>query len=537
MEFQINEDITSYSSDEITSLIEQGNVALDALFAVEAPSVEQVAEAERITAAVASLTAEATARAEAAERMSALRQARAEASSEASAEAVTEDENNDDDEPVAVEDAEAEAEANNDEEKAVTAAAPLRRALSDERPTPPAASPLVITAAADVPQFATGSEIADLDALGVAVVNRMRGFPGIEGRKGGAMSRYGVASFRKTFSADLITDGPDAVEVIRRAGDESRLSGGSLVAAGGWCAPSETLYDFCDGESTDGIISLPEFNVRRGGIRYTPGPSLGDFMGQGFWQTEAQAIAGTAKPCIEIDCPDFTEVRLDAVGLCVKVPILTNAAYPELVRRSIALALIAHQHYVSQVLINKMVTASGAAIAAGNVGSIASGALNAVELVAETERGRLRLKMGATMEVVLPFWVKAVIRADLASRTGVDLLAVSDADITRYFSARNIKIQWVYNWQQLAENAVGYPQTVQALVFPAGTFTKGVSDVINLDAVYDAAGLTENTYTGLFFEEGVLLAKNCYKSKLVTIPVCAAGVTGAASNAACFTVA
>ena len=35
---------------------------------------------------------------------------------------------------------------------------------------------MTITAAADVPEFATGSEIETMDTVGKALVNRMRGF-------------------------------------------------------------------------------------------------------------------------------------------------------------------------------------------------------------------------------------------------------------------------------------------------------------------------------------------------------------------------
>jgi hypothetical protein len=80
-----------------------------------------------------------------------------------------------------------------------------------------------------------------------------------------------------------------------------------------------------------------------------------------------------------------------------------------------------------------------------------------------------------------------------------------------------------------APPAVAYPATYQALVYPAGTFVKGTSDVINLNAVYDAASLAANIYTALFFEEGVLVAKMCNEAALVTLPICNAGRTGTAN--------
>lgn len=325
------------------------------------------------------------------------------------------------------------------------------------------------------------------------------------------------------------------MEVLEYAASESNLSGGSLVAAGGWCAPSETLYDLCAGETTDGIIDLPEIQVKRGGVNFTSGPDFSDLYGNGFRQTEAQAIAGTAKTCYEITCPPFTEVRLDAIGLCIKVPLLTNSAYPELTRRIASGSLIAFQHKVSVDLIADMATGAGTPIVAGGVGSVASNALNAVALVAQTTREEYRLAQNATLEVVAPMWLKEAIKGDLANRSGVDLLAVTDAQINAYFAARNVRVQWVYGYQGTVENDNGWPTTADLLVYPAGTFTKGVTDVISLDAVYDAASLEVNTMTGLFMEEGTLLIQRCWKPKVVTITVCAGGNTGAADNTGCFT--
>lgn len=44
-----------------------------------------------------------------------------------------------------------------------------------------------------------------------------------------------------------------------------------------------------------------------------------------------------------------------------------------------------------------------------------------------------------------------------------------------------------------------------------------------------------NTYTGMFFEEGILLLQRCYPSRLVEITVCSGGRTGAADNVECLT--
>lgn len=92
-------------------------------------------------------------------------------------------------------------------------------------------------------------------------------------------------------------DHGDIQRVIEWAIDESNIRGpggqNSLLAAGGWCAPSERLYDLCQLESTDGILSLPGVQAPRGGIENTLGPDWRDiFASIGFCFTEADDIAG-----------------------------------------------------------------------------------------------------------------------------------------------------------------------------------------------------------------------------------------------------
>lgn len=406
------------------------------------------------------------------------------------------------------------------------------RPAPPENPTPG----MSIVAAANVDGYSTGQRLTSLDDIAQAAVAKMKGFtpPSGDGTSED-LQKFGVASIRLDFDDEFVIDRhTDDMSVLYRAADEKRLKSdqgeGSLVAAGGWCSPSETMYDLAADESLEGIISLPEVQVKRGGIRYTTGPQFADFYAEaGFIQTEAQAIAGTTKPCYEVDCPSFTDVRLDAVGVCIKVPILTNAAYPELVNRFTSGTLIAHEHMVNLSVINRMVTFAGAARVFADEGSSVSDAMEALELVADQRRQTYRLPLGRTMEAVVPFWVRAVYRNDLARRTGANVDAITDAQVAAHFSARKINVQYAYDWQPISLTAEVYPTTYQVLVYPAGTFVKGVSDVINLSAVYDAASLAVNTYTGLFVEQGLLVAKMQYDADLLTLPVCSMGRTGAAN--------
>jgi hypothetical protein len=531
--FEIPEDLSALSAEDLATALAAAITERDRLFALEAPTPAEVASARAGVGVIARLEGEATARESASADMAALRAETETASTDAGQAADDEDDEDEPDDGAA--DDGADDEAATDEaatEPAVVASAPKRTARQRLAGRRPASTPTLhqrtaqIIASAGVRGFDDGATL-DPDKLVEAVHATMRSFPTFSGgRKDGGLHRSPTAVIRRDFGewADGSTSDLDLIE---RVSKESNLPGGNLVAAGGWCAPSETEYDLCAGETTDGLIDLPEFGVKRGGIKFTAGPDFSALYAQGFTQTEAQNIAGTTKPCYTVPCPSFEEVRLDAMGICVKVGLLQDAAWPELTRRVIGGVLVAHQHRVSAALITKMVAESSAAISMANTGSVATNTLSSVEVLAETLRGDYRLGLNQTLEVVAPHWLLGAIRADFAARNGVDMVSITDQQINAHFAARKVRVQWVYNWQMLVDGQEGYPATVQVMVYPGGTFSRGSADIITLDSVYDAASLSVNDYTGLFTEEGVLLAQRCYKSKLATIQVGVTGRTGA----------
>lgn len=523
------DDLTELTPEALQALAEETRTALAALVELDNPTEEQVTEAEGLADNLDAIAAEGTRREEAA-------QALAERRERLRTRVTPEDEPEPEPEPEIV-DAEVVDEPEAVEPPAAAAArggvATLARRTT--RPPVPAASrqsPITITAAADVPDFSTGQTL-EMGDVTQALIARMRGFgtPSGDGKTEN-LQHYGVAKFRMDFPEELTLDSRnDDLEILSFAAKESRLPGDSLVAANGWCAPSEVLYDLCTTETTEGILSVPEVNVKRGGIKYTSGPDFSTiYTSVGFQQTEAQAISGTTKTCFEVPCPTWTDVRLDAIGICIKAPILENSAYPELIRRWLDGAMIAHQHKVNASVIASLVTAAGAARVYGGLGTAAGDTLDAVELVSESLREKYRMGLTATMEVVLPSWVKGVLRADLAKRTGQEAESpVTDQMLDAHFAARHVQVSYVYDWNMLPtpDTVIVYPTTFQALLYPAGTFVKGTTDVITLNAVYDAASLATNLYTALFFEQGLLVAKMCNQAALVTIPnVTATGISG-----------
>jgi hypothetical protein len=282
-----------------------------------------------------------------------------------------------------------------------------------------------------------------------------------------------------------------------------------------------------------GLIDIPSINVQRGGIRFTKGPDYASIAnGWGFTQTEAQAEAGTAKTCYAVACPGFEDHRLDAVGFCITAGILTEVGYPELIRRVLEIGAVAHAHKVNKYVIDGLVAAAGTAVDAHEFGSATADLLDALSMQAWRVRTTYSMGANATIEVVLPTWAKAVIQADLSYRTGLDMLAISDAQINAYFSARALRVQFVEDFQTLTSASTTawtvWPTHVTALLYPAGAFIKGQTDVIDLDTIYDSVNITTNTYTAAFFEEGIMVVNRCASAVAVSVSLDYAGRTGAA---------
>lgn len=448
------------------------------------------------------------------------------------------------------------------EPKAVTAAAPrgpiklsgIRRHVHTPAPAITEETSVEDTAkarltVADVPGFAADSD-ASFEDLAVALDRRLQGFNSgayaAAARAGRAMSeRHSLAVVRKHFDERATVSSPESADAAMAfAVNEKNLPGGSLVAAGGWCAPSETVYDLLEDESRDGLISLPEINVTRGGIKFTKGPKFADlYAAPSFNFTEEEAKAGKylpdaanqgankagAKPVYNVPCTEFEEVRLSAAGLHIQANLLQQRGYPELVARTIRGALVAHEHKMSERIIASMERQSTAvSMDSGQIGAAAP-ILTAIELQVEHYRYAQRLSRSTTLEAVFPYWVHGAIRTDLSRREGVDLIDINDARIDAWFKARGVNPQFVYDWQALTGDASAFKAwgtSLKFLLYSAGTFVKGGQDVITLDTVYDSVLLGQNDYTALFTEEGYLVAKRGHDARVVTVPLNPNGGTG-----------
>lgn len=415
-----------------------------------------------------------------------------------------------------------------------------------------------LVAANNIPGIADGRELDSWNEFARAFSARTRNYP-----MSGASTKtlqHPIAEIHRNYPAEFtITEGMDEEaqhQVMVRAADESRLEGGSLVAANGWCAPSETLYGTCLQIGSDGMWQGPEVVARRGGIRHNQGIEFDSIFGTGTGfniLTEAQVIADTLKTCVEIPCPPFVDDRLDVSVLCLTGSILQNRAYPEFVETFVRGALATFAHFVNRSVIAQ-IEAGSVVVTPSTVdpwatdNSLISNLLGVVEMAIVDIQYRLRLNMNSTIEIVLPYWIKAMMRQDFSRRTGFDGVGLTDSAIDSWFSMRNARVQYVYDWQDSFSGVVTgpgadtpittlpalvTPKQVRFLAYPAGTWVLARLDVIRLESIYDSVNLPQNLVTQLFLEDGFKPMRMCPLSRVYTVNICPSGATSALQTVAC----
>lgn len=434
-----------------------------------------------------------------------------------------------------------------------------------------------LIAAADVPRTPAGSSL-NLRELGEAVTKKFSTLPvgqrNISGRRGS------VALIKRNFDRSLKTynDRRD-ISTIDRVADERNLPGGSLIAAQRthrqaltaagcctdmsndiWCAPSETDYTLCPPLATlEGMVDLPTVEVNHGGLKY-PVWSMPTNIGQVVQNSCEDPLdpdhfmqPDNAKVCIEGPCPEWHEHRLNLTYLCVQGDILRNATWPELTERFVSDALVQHRHFMNHNYLNEIFTGSDTLpdfdVSADGIGSTVDSVLDRLALLIAWFRERYHLGMNETLEGILPAWFKSYVKADLARRNNRPFAAVTDTEVEELFAQYATRIQWVYDTEGISEDASlpngapnesgmpmpgPWPEAVEMVFYPAGSWILGQQDIFTLDAHYDSTLLAQNKYTSLFFEEGYMLFNRCNRSFRIRLTgLCRNGGVGAGAEVAC----
>src|SRR5688500_2569298 len=358
------EDLSALSDDELSALEAAAIEAFDELAEAEDVTPESLAAADAIANDIDALRAEAARRQEMALENAAKREelrGRVHGAEAATAEDAAASEGGEGAETFAakatpVEETESTQEIPAKDDKAVTAAAhysPARttpreavakrklnvslsgiQSRAPEVKTPRSREESVLVATADIPGMAQGARLDSMASLVQAMQARVKTV-GITAR-GMDAPRYSVATLNRQYKhvIDREANPQQVSDVLTAAANPE-----ALVAAGGWCAPSEISYDLFNIVCEDGMLDLPTVGINRGGIRFPISPDFSSLSGdEAMWHwTETQdiaAVTGTAqsgvKTCGRVPCPTFTEERLECDGICLTVGNLMDDAYPEL---------------------------------------------------------------------------------------------------------------------------------------------------------------------------------------------------------------
>lgn len=407
----------------------------------------------------------------------------------------------------------------------------------------------------------SGQALTTLEGLGAAFTRMANDIPTTQ--MGNNAPRHKVATVANEFkhTADMNTNPYVLQEIMEAMASEDGSP--ALTAAGGWCAPNEIKYNFFNiAEEPSGVIDLPTVGVTRGGLQWPVSPAIGDVFFQAGGSNPASGFGGFAftfantsdpwlwsetddiltvtgsvnKPTLRVPCSSFTSGRLEAYGLTLTAGNLTDSAYPEQTQNFLRLLRMAYAHAINARLISLMVAGSTAFSGLGGASKPAfQTILDGVELAATDYRNKFAMADDAVLEVVLPRYVLAAMRADLAWRNGVERESVPDSVIRGYFTDRGVRVQFVSDWQVRGTGQFGlnvttlvtWPTTADMLIYAPGTFLHGQGMSLDLGVVRDSILNAENDFTAAWAEETHMIAKVGHESRKYTITY---GVNGTGGN-------
>lgn len=304
----------------------------------------------------------------------------------------------------------------------------------------------------------------------------------VMGTKAGDRSeRYDVATIRADFPPErLLTRADSSLSVmdkiqaaVKDAQGVHALENSNALTAAGLCAPLENLYDIEVIGDDDRPVrdALVRFGTDRGGIQYRPSVNgVAQTGGIGVW-TEANDEADPLVPktCAEIPCPTPTTATVDAIYQCLTFSNMSTRFDPEWMDSIIRAQRVAHARFAENRLLTALTTASKAVYSTQILGA-ARDALWTLDHMIAYYRNVHRLRNDVPLRMIAPQWLLNMLRADITYQMvgdGLQSLALTDAEIVSWFSARNVNITWHLDGIDPADITVPDPD----IVVPAQFYT------------------------------------------------------------------
>lgn len=236
--------------------------------------------------------------------------------------------------------------------------------------------------------------------------------------------------------------------------DAATTSLESLTAAGGLCAPPQTLYDIdVIGSSARPIRdALTPFNVERGAIQYRPHASAAAAVnGVGKWSMDNDEAAGIGvddpvKLCYEVPCPGLQDAEIWAAYQCLEFSNITARFDPESTASNVRQGVIAHARLAENLLLEEIMATSKVVYAGTQEVGAVRHILVELDKILAYYRNRHRITEDVSLTWLAPAWVRNMLRADLAYQMAAgdwqQALSVSQSMINTWLSARGVTPAW-----------------------------------------------------------------------------------------------
>ncbi len=430
-------------------------------------------------------------------------------------------------------------------------------ALSARRPTQvaPAAAQarpeVQIVADTHAPGYSAGDAMVDLAEVSEAIVAKWNSFG--KNIPHGVFETVSVATAVMEFPDELSLTADEKLNFskLTMARTEQVTERQALVASGGICAPFSPSYDIFRKAVPMSPIEecLPTIQAPRGGIRFIVPPDFRDAFNAIGTTTCVEDKDGYVsgdpagptpdKPCAVVSCPPIQECCVTAVSTCVRFGNLGYRTFPEQVEAfmqdvAVAFAAAKEQLYLDQI------AANSTQVEACKTGYGASrDILFNLSLAAAAYRDRHHIARGTTLTLLLPHWVRDLVRSDMINDAsmGLSFIGITDQQIDTALRSAGFDICWYVDYPsdvdtddptmalsapQVDGPLNKYPETFKAYMFCPGTFVRLDAGTLDLGLVRDST-LNKTNDLELFAEQWVEVCMVGIESICLEICACPNG--------------
>jgi hypothetical protein len=191
------------------------------------------------------------------------------------------------------------------------------------------------------------------------------------------------------------------------------------------------------------------------------GTASGAGLATGVWTEATDADpSGATKPVWQVACGSPVEVYVDAIPTRVEFGNMQSRFAPEQVAANTEQAIATAAREAELNLLAKMFNYSNQVVPEQYLGATRD-LLSSIDLMAAQYRYSHRYPRGISLTAIFPEWAMDVLKADLARELAhdnagsINVLAITDAQVEDWFSARNIEVIWTMDALQAGTYGTG----------------------------------------------------------------------------------